>query len=194
MNLHRTIMGTLRSKRFWLVSFAMLFYSLALYPLGALLLPVFMAQQLGYGYIEIGIVFMLYNVISFLVAICTLKIGLKNGRFVVQSLVALFATFLLANSGSYFPALLLILAVANGLGLGVFESIIARVTENRATVSVDIGLLNIPMRFAEFSSVLVAGFVVQSVGYLPVFVTSGILFAAFSILSLYVLKTSAGAS
>ena len=180
-----------RSKTFWLVSFAMLFYSLALYPLGALLLPIFMAQQLGYGYISIGMAFMLYNVISFLVAIFSLKIPLEVGRVFVQSLSALFATFLLANSGVYFPALFLILAVANGLGLGFFESIIARATENRATVSVDIGLLHIPVRLAEFSSVLGAGFVAQSLGYMPVFVASGIFFAAFSVLSLYILKTRA---
>ncbi|UCC32834.1 MAG: hypothetical protein JSW53_03260, partial [Candidatus Bathyarchaeota archaeon] len=81
-----------------------------------------------------------------------------------------------------------ILAVANGLGLGFFESIIAKATENRETVSVDIGFLHIPVRLAEFSSVLGAGFVAQSVGYFPVFVASGGFFVAFSLLSLYVLR------
>jgi MFS family permease len=178
-----------RSKTFWLVSFAMSFYRLALYPLGALLLPVFMAQQLRYSYASIGMAFMVFNVVSFLVAICTLKIPLDVRRVFVQCLFALFATFLLANSGIYFSALFLILAVANGLGLGFFESIIARATENRVAVSVDIGLLNIPVRLAEFSSVLGAGFVAQSLGYLPVFVASGIFFTAFSVLSLYILKS-----
>lgn len=178
-----------RSRAFWLVSFAMLFYSLALHPLGALLLPAFMAQELGYDYVSIGIAFLLYNVVSFAAAIGTLKIPLKIARALVQSIIALFATFLLANSGLYFPALFLILAVANGLGLGFFESIIARATENRVTVSVDIGLLHIPVRLAEFSSVLSVGYVVQSFGYLPAFVASGIFFTAFSLLSLYALKT-----
>jgi len=100
----------------------------------------------------------------------------------------LFATFLLANSGIYFPALFLALALANGLGLGFFESIIAKATRNRMNVSVDIGLLNTPMRLAEFSSVLGAGLVAQSLGYLPIFVASGIFFMVFSVLSLYILK------
>jgi len=178
-----------RSRAFWLVSFAMLFYSLALHPLGALLLPAFMAQELGYDYVSIGIAFLLYNVISFSAAIGTLKIPLKLGRAFVQSLIALSATILLVNSGLYFPALFLLLAVANGLGLGFFESIIARATENRVTVSVDIGLLHIPVRLAEFSSVLSVGYVVQSFGYSPAFVASGIFFTAFSVLSLYALKT-----
>ena len=129
-----------------------------------------------------------YCVISFFVAICTLKIPLDIERVFVQSLIALSATLLLANSGIYFPAPFLILAVADGLGLGFFESIIARATENRVTVSVDIGLLHIPVRFAEFSSVLGAGFIAQSLGYLPVFVASGISFTIFSVLSLYALK------
>jgi len=178
-----------RSKTFWLVSFAMLFYSLALYPLGALLLPVFMAQELGYSYISIGMAFMFYNVISFLVTIFTLKMPLGIRRVFVQSLIALLATFLLANSGICFPALFLMLAVASGLGLAFFESIIAKATEDSTTVSVDIGLLHIPVRLAEFSSALGAGFVAQSLGYSPVFVASGIFFVAFSVLSLYVLKT-----
>lgn len=178
-----------RSRTFWLVSFTMLFYSLALYPLTALLLPVFMAQQLGYDYVSIGMAFMLYSLIASSVAFGTLKTPLGIGRTAIQSLIALFATFFLANSGIYFPALFLALALANGLGLGFFESIIAKATENRATVSVDIGLLHIPMRLAEFSSVLGAGFVAQSFGYMPIFVASGIFFSAFSVLSLYILKT-----
>jgi MFS family permease len=178
-----------RSRTFWLVSFTMLFYSLALYPLTALLLPVFMAQQLGYDYVSIGMTFMLYSLITSSAAFGSLKTPLGIRRVAIQSLIALFATFFLANSGIYFPALFLALALANGLGLGFFESIIAKATENRATVSVDIGFLNTPMRLAEFSSVLGAGFVAQSFGYLPIFVASGIFFSAFSVLSWYILKT-----
>ena len=48
-----------RGRKFWFVSFIMLFFSLARYPLLYLLLPVFMAQELGYSYITIGIAFML---------------------------------------------------------------------------------------------------------------------------------------
>lgn len=55
-------------------------------------------------------------------------------------------------------------------------------------MSVDIGLLHIPMRLAEFSSVLLAGFVAQSFGYTPLFVASGIFFTVFSVLSLYTLR------
>jgi hypothetical protein len=131
---------------------------------------------------------MLYNLLAAAVTIVSLKKSLGVRRVVVQSLIALFATFLLANSGLYFPALFLTLAVTRGLGIGFFESIIAKVTKNRPTVSVDIGLLHIPTRFAEFASVLSAGFIVQSLGYLPVFAASGIFFTVFSVLSLYILK------
>jgi hypothetical protein len=82
----------------------------------------------------------------------------------------------------------LAIAVTRGLGIGFFESIIARVTKNRRTVSVDIGLLHIPTRLAEFASVISAGFVAQSLGYMPVFAASGIFFTVFSVLSLYALK------
>lgn len=114
--------------------------------------------------------------------------NLSVGRVVVQSLLGLCATFLLANSGFCFPALFLALAVTRGLGIGFFESIIAKVSKNRQTVSVDIGLLHMPTRFAEFASVLSAGFIAQSFGYAPVFAASGIFFTVFSVLSLYILK------
>jgi len=177
-----------RDKTFWLVSFALLFNSLATYPLITLLLPVFMDQQLAYDYLSIGLAFMLYNILAAVVTILTLKKPLGVRRVVVQSLIALIATFLLADSGLYFPALFLALAVTRGLGIGFFESMIAKVTKNRSTVSVDIGLLHIPTRLAEFASVLSAGFIAQSLGYLPVFAASGIFFTIFSVLSLHVLK------
>ena len=177
-----------KGKTFWFVSFAMLFFSLAFYPLFALLLPVFMAQQMGYGYITIGVAFMFYGLLAASVTFSTLRIPLDIRRVVVQSAIALCVLFLLANSGSYFFVLFLALALADGLGIGFFESIIAKATKNERTVSVDIGLLHIPMRIAEFTSVLFAGFIAQSFGYMPVFAASGIFFTVFSVLSLLILK------
>ena len=175
-------------RKFWFVSVTLLFFSLAYYPLLNLLLPVFMAQQLGYSYITIGIAYMLFNVIASTIIFSTLRFSLGIKRVILQSCIALFASFLLAYSNFYFLGLFLALAVAEGLGMGFFESIIAKATKSKPSVSVDIGLLHVPMRFAEFTSLLYAGFVAQSVGYAPVFVSSGIFFAIFSVLALYFLR------
>ena len=43
------------------------------------------------------------------------------------------------------------------------------------------------MRLAEFSSVLAAGFIAQTVGYAPVFAATGIFFMVFSFMSLNLL-------
>lgn len=177
-----------RGRMFWFISLILLFSSLGRYPLLKLLLPVFMAQQLGYSYITIGIAYMLYNVISSTVIFSTIKSSLGLKRVAFQSSIALFAFFLLANSNDYFLVPFLALALTNGLGKGFFESIIAKATKNKLTVSVDIGLLYIPMRLAEFTSILLAGFIAQSVGYMPIFVLSGIFFSISSVLSWYVLK------
>ncbi len=177
-----------KGKVFWLVSLTLLLSGFALYPLFALLLPVFMAQQLGYDYITIGTAFMLYGLLSASVTFIALRISLGIRRVVTQSVIALFVLFLLANSTSYFFALFFALALADGLGIGFYESIIAKATKNKLTVSVDIGLLNAPRRFAEFASVLFAGFAAQSFGYMPIFAASGVFFMVFSVLSLYILK------
>ena len=173
---------------FWLVSVTLMFNSLATYPLITLLLPVFMDQQLGYSYFSIGLLFMFYNLIASAITLLTLKTPLNFKRATVQTAVGLVTTFLLANSGFFFPAFLCALAFIRGFSIAFFEHTVAKVAKNSKNVSVDIGLLHVPMRFAEFFSVLAAGFVAQAAGYAPVFAATGIFFAAFSFLSLHVLR------
>jgi predicted MFS family arabinose efflux permease len=175
-------------RRFWFVSIILLFFGLAYYPLLNLLVPVFMAQQLGYSYFTIGIAYLLFNLIASVIVFGTLRFSLGARRVVLQSAVAISASFLLAFSNSSFLALFLALAVAEGLGMGFFESVIAKATKTKQSVSVDIGLLHVPYRFAEFASILYAGFIAQTIGYFPVFVSSGIFFAIFSVLALYFLR------
>ena len=178
----------IKGKMFWFGSIILVFFSLAFFPLLSLLLPVFMVQQIGYDYTTIGIAYMLYNVVASIVIFGTLRFSLGARRVILQISIALFATFLLASSNYYFFAPFLVLAVAEGLGWGFFESIIAKATKNKPRVSVNIGVLIIPLRFAEFGSVLYAGFIAQSVGYLPLFVSSGLFFTLFSVLALYFLR------
>jgi hypothetical protein len=147
-----------------------------------------MVQQLGYNYMVTGIVSMLYYVLASFVTFVTLNMKLSFRRVVIQSLITLFVGFLLTNSGIFFVPLILVLAVAHGLGIGFYESLVAKTTKDRLTVSFDIGLLLIPTRLAEFTSVVFAGFAAQYLGYVPIFVLTGIFFSIFSILSWYFLK------
>ncbi len=178
-----------RGKKFWFASVTLAFFRFAQYPLVVLLLPVFMVQKLGYDYMLTGIVSMLYYVLASFVTFVTLDKKLSFRRVVFQSLIALLVGFLLANSGSYFLFLILGLAVAHGLGIGFYESLIAKTAKNRLTVSFDIGLLIIPQRLAEFTSVVLAGYAAQYFGYMPIFALSGIFYSTFSILSLCALES-----
>ena len=177
-----------KGKMFWLVSITSVFFSLAFFPLYNLLLPVFMVQQIGYDYITVGIAYMLYNFVASTVILGTLRFSLGIKRVILQSSIALFATFLLASLNYYFFALFLALALAEGLGWVFYESIIAKATKNKPHVSVDIGLLIVPLRFAEFGSVLYAGLIAQYIGYAPVFASSGIFFLIFSFLAFHLLR------
>ncbi|MCX8153458.1 MAG: MFS transporter [Candidatus Bathyarchaeota archaeon] len=177
-------------RKFWVVSIALLFFSLAYYSLLNLLLPVFMAQRLGYNYLTIGLFYMLFNAIAGIITLGTLRFQLGTKRAFLQSSIAFFATAFLACSNLYFPALFLALAAAEGLGMGFFEAIIAKATKNRSRVSFDIGLLHVPMRFAEFISLLYAGIAVEAVGYASIFIFSGIFFAIFSAIALRLIKNN----
>ena len=179
-----------KGRMFWLVSLTSVFFSLAFFPLLNLLLPVFMVQEIGYDYLTVGIAYMLFNFIASIVILGTLKLSLGIKRVILQCSVALFATLLLASSNYYFFALFLALAVAQGLGWAFYESIIAKATKDRPNVSADIGLLIVPLRFAEFGSVLYAGIIAQNLGYAPVFASSGIFFLIFSFLAFYFLRNT----
>jgi predicted MFS family arabinose efflux permease len=179
-----------KGKTFWLVSLTIMFNSLATYPLVTLLLPVFMDQQLGYSYLTIGLLFMLYNLIASVTTLLTLRAPLNTKRAIIQSVIALAASAFLAVSGLFFPAVLCALAFVRGLGIAFFEHIVAKAAKCSKNISVDIGLLHVPMRLAEFSSVLAAGFVAQTVGFAPVFAATGVFFAVFSFMSLRILATN----
>jgi len=178
-----------RSRTFWLVSIALMFNSFAIYPLITLLLPVFMNQQLGYNYITIGLLFMLYNVISASATFLTLKKPLSFRRATTLTVLSVTASSFLAGSGFFFPVFLVALAFVRGYGIGFFEHTVVKVAKDSKNVSVDIGLLHVPMRLAEFSSVLAAGFVAQTMGYAPVFVATGVCFGVFAFLCLHILRS-----
>ena len=179
-----------RPKMFWLVSIALMFNSLAIYPLVTLLLPVFMNEQLDYNYITIGFLFMLYNAVSATVTWLTLKRPLSFKRATVLTAVSVVASVFLAGSGFFFPAFLLTLAFVRGYGIGFFEYIVIKAAKDSKNVSIDIGWLHAPMRIAEFASLIAGGFLAQSVGYAPVFIATGFFFGVYSFLSLYILKVN----
>jgi MFS family permease len=176
-----------RSRTFWVVSVALMFNSLAVYPLVTLLLPVFMAEQLGYNYLAIGFMLMMYNLIAAIITFLSIKHPLSFARAAGLTIVSVVASALLAGSGFFFPALLFTLAFVRGYGIGFFEHTVVKVAMKSKNLSVDIGWLHAPMRIGEFASVLSAGFIVQSFGYAPVFAATGVFFGVFAFISLRVL-------
>jgi predicted MFS family arabinose efflux permease len=173
-----------KGNAFWWASIALMFNSIATYPLLTLLFPVFMQEQLGYSYITIGGLLMLYNVIASVTTFLTLKTSLSFRRALIQSIVAILASVFLAASGLLFPALLFALAFVRGFGVAFFEHLVHKVAKDSENVCVDIGWLHVPMRLAEFATVVSAGFAVQAVGYTPVFAVTGTFYAIFSLMSL----------
>ena len=180
-----------RPRLFWLVSIVIMFNSIAVYPLTTLLLPAFMAQQLNYNYISIGILFMSYNAISAIATYLTVKQALKFRRALFLSALSIISSLFLAGPTISFVVCLMILAFVRGYGVGFFEHIVLKVSKDSPNLCVDIGLLHVPMRIAEFVSMLSVGFIVQNVGYAPVFLATGIFFALYSFFSFAILKTRA---
>jgi MFS family permease len=172
-----------KGRAFWWASIALMFNSIATYPLLTLLLPVFMQVQLGYSYIVIGVLFMLYNIVASLTTFLTLRVALNSKRAIAESVIAVAASALLASSGLFFPAVLLALGFVRGFGVAFFEHLVHKVAKDSDNVCVDIGWLHVPMRLAEFATVVSFGFLAQTVGYTPVFAVTGVFYAVFSLMS-----------
>ena len=166
-----------------------MFNSLATYPLVNLLLPVFMSEKLGYSYLAIGVLFMLYYAISAAATWLSVEKTLDWKRAAALTVVSVVASVFLAGSGLIFPAALLVLAFVRGYGVGFFEHTVLKVAKDSKNVSLDIGMLHAPMRIAEFSSLIAGGFVAQTLGYAPVFIATGAFFGVHVFLALYVLKS-----
>ena len=177
-----------RSRTFWLVSIALMFNSLSVYPLLTLLLPIFMSQQLGYDYLTIGLLFLLYNAVAAIATFLSLKKPLLWEHAAILTVLSLVASSFLAVAGYVFIVSLLVLGFVRGYGIGFFELTVIKVAKDSKNVSVDIGLLHVPARIAEFASVLTAGFLAQTIGYTPVFIAIGIFFGFYAFLSLYILR------
>lgn len=172
-----------KGKAFWWASIALMFNSIATYPLLQLLLPIFMQVQLGYSYITIGILFMLYNIAASVTTFLTLKVGLSFRRAAAQSVVAVVTSVILASSGLFFPAVLLTLGFVRGFAIAYFEHLVHKIAKDSPNVCVDIAWLHVPMRLAEFATVVSFGFLAQTVGYTPVFAMTGVFWAVFSLMS-----------
>ncbi|HMK94561.1 MAG TPA: MFS transporter [Candidatus Limnocylindrales bacterium] len=177
-----------RSRIFWVASVALLFNSIATYPLVNLLLPIFMSQKLGYSYIVIGVLFMLYYAISAAATWLSVEKSLSWKRAAALTVASVVASIFLAVSGFIFPAALLILAFVRGYGVGFFEHTVLKVAKDSKNLSLDIGMLHAPMRLAEFSSLVAGGFIAQTLGYAPVFIACGVFMGVHLFMSLYVIK------
>ncbi len=172
-----------KSKAFWWASVTLMFNSIATYPLLQLLLPIFMQVQLGYDYVTIGVLFMVYNIVASLTTFLTLRAGLSFTRAVALSVVALVASTLMASSGLFFPVVLLALGFVRGFAVAYFEHLVHKVAKDSENVCGDIAWLHVPMRLAEFATVISFGFLAQLLGYTPVFALTGVFWAAFSLMS-----------
>jgi hypothetical protein len=91
----------------------------------------------------------------------------------------------LASSGLLFPAVLLALGFIRGFGVAYFEHLVHKIAKDSKNVCVDIAWLHVPMRLAEFATIVSFGFLAQEVGYTPVFAVTGVFFALFSLMSVH---------
>lgn len=173
-----------KGQKFWYVSLIMAINSLSRYPLFHLVLPVYMAKELKYNYIEIGIITMLYQLTSSITIYATIKLPLNLMRAIIQSIIYFIACVSIPSTLNILPIMIMVMAFADGLGARFYETIIAKVTKNkRETLSIDIGILHVPMRIFESTALIIFGFIIEIFDYGIVFLISGLAYVLYSIQS-----------
>jgi MFS family permease len=177
-----------RTRLFWLGSAALMFNSLSVYPLVTLLLPAYMNLSLGYDYLTIGLLFLLYNAVAGAAAFFSLRRSLSAQLAAALTVLSVAASVFLTGSNAAFAVALLVLAFVRGYSIGYFEYTIIKVTRNSSNISVDIGLIHVPQRIAEFASLMFAGYLAQTVGYAPIFVFLGSCFGLYVLFPRSVIK------
>lgn len=83
--------------------------------------------------------------------------------------------------------------MGEGFSHVIFEALIATTTKGLSSTSTDIGILHIPMRLAEFATIFAGGFIIEAVGYFPIFALSAVSFLIFALLALHCLTVNRGA-
>jgi hypothetical protein len=75
------------------------------------------------------------------------------------------------------------LGFVRGFGVAYFEHLVHKIAKGSENVCVDIAWLHVPMRLAEFATVVSFGFLAQVGGYTPIFAVTGVFWVAFSLMS-----------
>ena len=179
-----------KSRAFWLTALALAFYSLGTYAIFYLIAPVYMKLDLGMGYDSIGYVIAAYYLVRSLATFTGLrKLSFTRCALLQGFLFAASASLIAITGSSLFVPLFLIMALSDGFAQVLFEKVIAKETRGKPSVSTDIGYLFAPTRIAEFSSVILAGFAFQYLGYPVVFLISAIAFIAYSYIAWRILHS-----
>ncbi len=176
--------------RFWLVSLTIPFIDVPTYTVLPFILAVFMRAQLGFDYATIGFSLAAYYAIQSLGTFFSVKTKMTSKH------VAVLATLLFTPSaaaiaftnGYAFIALSLAMSFACGLCLKSFESLLIKTAEKSKTISVDIGLLHIPIRAGEFVFYLLVGLLVKWFSYASIFWLCAAAIAIFSLSSKQLLE------
>ncbi|MEM4707905.1 MAG: MFS transporter [Candidatus Anstonellales archaeon] len=172
-----------RKRSFWQTSLSMVFSVSVLTVLVMFALPLFMKEQLGLSYEEIGVLFTIFYVASAIGSFITLKKDFQLYFLPLMVFLSLSIIFLPLSPAEYFFILFVIFSLSYGILFAFHEYIIAKETKGSKTVSLDIGVLHIPTRIAQTIVLILGGFLAQIFGFVSVFLLSFFMFVGFSVVA-----------
>ncbi|MGC8850304.1 MAG: MFS transporter [Candidatus Bathyarchaeia archaeon] len=168
--------------RIWRTAFTMSLYTAASTLATGFVLPVFLHEK-GLGYWEVGMILAAYTGMGALLLPYALRATPSIDRIAyIQTLLYVPAAVLIPMTGG---KLMIIMVLIMGLGESIsyltWESLISREAVGREDMATTIGFLHAPSNLIMIPSYILAGVLVEKLGYTAPFLAAATLFLIYSI-------------
>ncbi len=176
-----------KDKIFWESTLALGFVVAYFSLLFGFLLPVFMDIALDLDYAAIGLFGMLFFLGISLGMYVAGRLELEEKKLFILQLLTLPLIVLLPYTGNFFVPILVLVGIGSGITFGIYEELVAELTDREENISTSVAILNIPGRAMEFGVLAASGFIFTILGYEALFVLCAIFLLAFVIMAKFIL-------
>ncbi|MDD2655698.1 MAG: MFS transporter [Candidatus ainarchaeum sp.] len=168
-----------KGKKFWEASCSLLFLLSAFSILFAFLLPVYLDQELGMPYEEIGALMMLFYLCVAVGGYAAIELGMDEKRLIFFQDIMVLMIALIPLVPGYLAPVLMMVGFGFGVSFAMQEEMVVKVSEGSEYPSTDVSILHMPAGVGEFAMLAAGGFLFAAFGSVPLFLISAVLVAAY---------------
>lgn len=170
--------------RTWRTALTMSLYTAASTLTAGFVLPLFLHER-GLGYWEVGMILAAYAGMGALLLPYTLQATPSMDRIAcIQMLLYIPAAVLIPlTDGKLMIAMVMVMGLGESISYITWESLISREAVGKENMATTIGFLHAPSNLVMIPSYIMAGVLVEELGYTAPFLAAAALFSAYSVIA-----------